>query len=196
LLGRAQAWLGDHVALVRHRAELRSPGDVWSALEAASSGEQADRADPSGLPGLIGERGQGLSRQHGTYSGPTAATRFLTDELLGDYETGGSNHAAAEQLVRDLHGRGYDVVLLVLPVTADYRTLHPGGPEGFEEFLQDVGDLGADAGAPVIDLHDELGDGFFADTHHLNGAGTRAVSEMLPELVRGGRATTCNNRGR
>jgi hypothetical protein len=68
----------------------------------------------------------------------------------------------------------------VLPVTADYVSLHPNGRADHDAFLAAVRDVTARAGVPLIDLHDAApGPEVFADTHHLNAAGTAWLSATL-----------------
>ena len=82
---------------------------------------------------LIGRRVKAVWRDL-TWTGSPALLRFVQSELLNDYETGGTQTEAARQMVTDLVEDGRSVVLVALPVTADYVAQHPGGPEDFEAF--------------------------------------------------------------
>ena len=76
-----------------------------------------------------------------------------------------------------------DVVLVVLPVTADYQALHPNGRADVDDFVGRVRRAADQSGARLIDLHTETNDGWFADTHHLNQTGADELSRRLPELL-------------
>lgn len=182
--GTLERPLIDHLALFRHRVELRDPEVVWESVQRWIDGEQAEHPDPAGIPDLIGPLGQGLSRQGLTYEGSAVAQQFVLDQLLNDYAPDGDQRAALARLAGDLADRGHQVVLLVLPVTDDYQALHPGGPADFDAFLDEAAEVAEQAGADLVDAHDWApGDEVFADTHHLNGAGAAAFSAALPGLL-------------
>src|SRR5689334_3874082 len=70
--GRVEAAAVDASDLVRYRTDLRSPGEVWDALNRARDGQPAPRLSPAGLPGVLGGDGQGISRRDLHYTGSAA----------------------------------------------------------------------------------------------------------------------------
>jgi lysophospholipase L1-like esterase len=121
---------------------------------------------------------------------PSPATaRFDQTELLNDFHLGGTQAAAAEELLAGLGDRGLDTAVVVLPVTQDYIDLHPEGAAQYEEFLALAEQIADETGATFLDLHDFFADQgadadtFFADTHHLNGVGANRLSRALPDLL-------------
>jgi hypothetical protein len=184
LLGRLEQPFIEHVALFRHRVELRDPEVVWDSLGRWRRGEEAEHPDAAGIPDLLGPAGQGLSRRELTYGGSAVAQQLLVDQLLNDYSPSDDQAQALTDLTEQLEGDDTQVVLLLLPVTDDYQALHPDGAADYEAFRQEVLALGEKAHAAVVDAHDWApGDELFADTHHLNGQGADAFSAALPGLL-------------
>jgi len=184
LMGRMQRPFVRHVDLFRYRNELRNPQVLWDSLGRLRRGDREPRLGPAGIEGLIGPRGEGLSRRDLTWTGSPALLRFVQAELLNDYETGGAQTRAARDLLTELVEDDRSVVLVALPVTADYVAQHPGGRADFDRFLTAAGDLAQESGAGFVDLHDWTTDEtLFADTHHLNADGAEALSGELPGLL-------------
>jgi hypothetical protein len=184
LLGRLEQPFLERVALFRHRVELRDPELVWESVGRLRRGEQAEHPDPAGIPDLLGPAGQGLSRADLTYGGSAVAQQFVLDQLLNDYQPSDDQAAALEALTQGLRADGSQVVLLLLPVTADYLALHPAGEADYDTFRQQILDIGTATDVPVVDAHDWAdSDALFADTHHLNAAGARQFSEYLPTVL-------------
>ena len=187
--GRWQAPLLRQFDLVRYRGQLRDPAELWRTLGRWRRGERPDRFSAAGLSGLIGPKGEGLSRRELHYV-PNAAGRGLVErELLNDYATGGAQVQAAAALVQELRAQNVEVVLVALPVTADYIDLHPRGAVDFERFLAQAQALGSGPGVEFLDRHDWARDSEFADTHHLNGAGAdRFSADLAATLPAGARS--------
>ena len=188
LFGRLQAPFIEHSDLFRYRNALRDPEEVWHAVGRWRDGERQPRLDASGIEGVLGPQGQGLSRQDLSYVPSPATDRFASGELLNDFTMGGDQTEAAAALLDGLAERDVDTAVVVLPVTQDYVDLHPEGAAQYEEFLAEAERLAADAGAAFLDLHDLFADeaepdSFFADTHHLNGVGANRLSRALPDLL-------------
>jgi len=184
LFGRLEQPLVEHVALFRHRVELRDPEIVWESLGRWRRSEDAEHPEPAGIPDLLGPAGQGLSRRELSYGGSAVAQQLLVDQLLNDYAPSTSQAEALTALAEDLEADGTQVVLLLLPVTDDYLALHPDGEADFEAFRREVLVVGEQADVPVVDAQDWApGDEVFADTHHLNGQGADAFSTALPGLL-------------
>lgn len=184
LLGRLEQPFLDHVALFRHRVELRDPELVWQSVGRWWRGEQSEQPDPAGIDDLLGPAGQGLSRRDLTYGGSAVAQQILLDQLLNDYAPSEGQAEALTDLVVGLEDDGIQPVLLLLPITEDYESLHPDGAADYEEFRQEVLEIGEQTGTTVVDAHDWAPDeAVFADTHHLNGQGADQLSAALPELL-------------
>jgi hypothetical protein len=191
IFGRLQAPFIEHSALFRYRAELRTPTELWAGIQRARDGERTERLSADGIDGIIGPSGEGLSRRPLSYSGATGLQRLVQTELLNEFRMGGTQIAAATDLVERLIDREVEVVLLVLPVTEDYVTLHPDGGADFQRFLVTARRLAADTGATLVEAQGwATSDELFADTHHLNGEGALAFSADLPGLIADAGAAT------
>jgi lysophospholipase L1-like esterase len=148
-------------------------------------GETTPRLSPEGLAGVLGADGEGLSRRALHYRHDVTTKAFTRQTLLGDWRLDRDQLDALGDLLGALRARGVATAVTVLPVTADYVGLHPGGAADAAAFRRAVADTAATAGAPVVDLFDEVpaglpDDGGFADTHHLNEAGQAWFSTTLP----------------
>lgn len=183
VLGRIQWAIMQHSALVDQRAALRDPSRIWDAIERARRGEKRQLSQSTGIPGVIGPRGEGLSRRALRYRPDPAGARLLREQFLDRWTLDSDALAAEAALIDDLRTRGVDVVLVVLPVTDEYLALHPNGRADHESFLAAAQTLAADTGVALIDLHDQADIDAFADTHHLNTTGSEWVSSHLPELL-------------
>ena len=191
VFGRLQAPFVEHSALFRYRTELRDPGEVWAGVQRARDGERTERLSADGLDGILGPDGEGLSRRPLSYTGSEGIQRLARTELLNDFRMGGTQIAEATELVNRLADRDVEVVLLVLPVTDDYITLHPDGGADFQRFLVTARRLAEDTGATLVEAQGWAdSDEQFADTHHLNGEGALAFSADLPGLIADAGATT------
>lgn len=184
LFGRLQAPLIEHLDLWRYRTGLRDPEELWHAVQRWRDGEEEPRLDASGIDGVLGPEGQGLSRRDLVYQPTPLTERFDRTELLNDFHLGGSQTDALRRLVEGLEDRGIDTAVVALPVTQDYIDLHPEGRDQFDQFLALAEQVSTDAGADFVDLHDfARSDEWFADTHHLNGEGSDHLSRALPGLL-------------
>jgi hypothetical protein len=169
---------------VHHRVALRDPGEIWRAFGRLLDGRRAERVEPTGIDGVIGPDGEGLSARPLVYTGPGPGSRFLETELLADYELSDDQVESAEDMVRALHDDGVAVTLLILPVTDDYIDAHPRGTADFEEYRATMRAIADRTGTDLVDLSTEsFGDTQFADPHHLNEGGMVAASSELAELV-------------
>jgi hypothetical protein len=183
-LGRLQVPLLDHVALVRHRDALRDPAEVWDALARLRDGEPTARTDANGEDGLIGPRGEGLSRRELRYRSDPAGASLVRTQLLNDFTLGDGPAEDLGALLDGLANRGVEVAVVLLPVTPEYVSLHPAGRADLAAFAEQVSRVSGSRGVPVIDLLDAGWDGsLFADTHHLNGIGAERFSAELPALL-------------
>jgi hypothetical protein len=180
LLGRLQRPLVDHVALARYRTTLGDPGALATAVADRLAGDRAPRISAEGLPGLIGDGGEGLSRRDLRYvpDDPVVGS-FVRAQLLEDFAVGGTQQDAAASLIADLGAAGIEVVLVVPPVTDEFVALHPDGQVSWDRYRDAVTDIAEQTGVPVIDLADGAADPLFADTHHLNADGAAWMSQQV-----------------
>ncbi len=82
VLGRIQWAIMQRSALVDHRAQMRDPSEVWHAISRAVRGETQPRTTPAGLPGVIGMRGEGLSRRALRYQPDPVSARLMTEQFI------------------------------------------------------------------------------------------------------------------
>jgi hypothetical protein len=192
LVGELGAWATEHSDLVRYRTELRQPTVVWAALGRAVRDEPVPHISTDGIAGIIGADGEGLSRRDLEFTGTSVSAAFARDQLLNDFAIGSSQVQSMRALLTELDDDDTDVVVVILPVTDEYVELHPGGADDFEAFLATVDEVAADTGTDVVDLHDAgYADELFADTHHLNGAGSERLSRELADALSGTVDTRC-----
>ncbi len=195
LLGDLQRALVDHSALARHRGSLRDPGELADAVERLLEGESAPRTSAGGVPGVIGPLGEGLSRRDRVDTGGTAARRFLTEQLLGDYAVSRRESESLVALIQHLREAGAEPVLVLLPVTQEYVDLHPSGITDFQAFLEVIHHVADATRTDLYDLHDAIDTPeSFADTHHLNESGSGQLTRMLVGRLQDAPSSTCADR--
>lgn len=182
LVNELEAWSVRHSALVRHRAALRDPEELAGAVGRWWRGERADRPSPDGIPGVLAADGHGLSRRTLRYDGDLGPQRFVRDQLLNDFAMGAAGEAALVDLVGSLQARGIDVALLPLPVTDDYVAQHPRGAADQAAFEAALTRVAEHTGAALLEAP-PVPASAFADTHHLNAAGSDLLSGALPALL-------------
>ena len=165
--------LSEWSALVRYRLLLRRP------LEAVFGYDAPDRnmteLSPTGLETHL------LADQ---YQGSDVVLDFFRREPLAGYELSTHQLDALEGVMTWLRGQGIRVVLLDVPVTADYIALHPQT----DDFSTYQAALAAIAGRTGAELwHPGTWEPeFFSDPLHLNGAGVdRLTAELNAYLTQG-----------
>jgi hypothetical protein len=211
LLGRLDRLVSDHVALVGHRRELRDADLLLDALRRENPAEPFER-DDLGTPvleGVLGPGGEGRSRAplvvdlSAATDGPAAV--FTREQLLGGFalvDDPVGRLARLVDAVRDegaARGQVTTVVLVVLPTTDAFASLHPNGADDVAAARQAVLDAATTAGVPVVDFsEDRWPADHFADTHHLNGRGARRLSAELATRLDdvGAEAGACPGRDR
>lgn len=177
-VGRLGALAAEHSALVRHRAQLRQPDELWAALGRLRRGERTEGLDAAAL---IDADGAGRSRRELVYDGSSVAATFAAEQLLNDYAVGGAQLQSLRGLVERLQRDGVEVVIVLLPVTDDYLDLHPH-PDDVARFVEALEGLDT----RVVDLHDTgYDEALFADTHHLNGRGSERLTREVAHHLDG-----------
>ena len=169
-----------------YRNELRDPEEVWDGLGRWRDGEREPRLGADGLEGLTRARGPGPLPPGPRTTRPTALTeRFAQNELLNDFHLGGEQAEATDAPAGRAGGP---------------RHRHGGGRAPGDPGLHRPATRGAprstrsswtwpSAWPPrtpaAIPRPPRPGAGrpWFADTHHLNGTGSEALSQALPDLL-------------
>lgn len=173
-LDRAERWGERFSALLRYRTVLRRPGDLFAkggAVEGAT----------------IGADGHDDSFRQRSYELDDAARSFFAREPLHDFAVGTAQLQSLRRTVEWLRRRGIDVVVVAMPVTADYAALHPGGTPTYEAAIARLRDTAVGAGARWVDVG-IWPTRLFADPMHVNGAGAARFTDRIAELVAPGPA--------
>lgn len=173
LATRFEGWLEGVSALVRIRFELRDPAEFILSV--------VGRNSPLG-PGQIGPDGSFVPTRQDYRFLPEFADRYR-DEVLNDYQVGGTQLEALERLIEELEARGVRVVLVDMPVVHDdYVPLHPDGESDFDAYRRALDDLASRQGILLI-RPDPWDDSFFYDPVHLNSKGRERLSTLLASVL-------------
>ncbi len=181
-VGRIGSWFDGQSALVQHRRSIADPNTWAPTFEGLRSGEATAGADSGGLTTVIGPDGAGRSRRRSTYSPQNSAVRaFVQQQLLNDFIIDTTSIESLTDLVRSIRANDdTTVVLVALPITDEFVALHPRGTADVDEYLGVMRRVSVDTAVPLLDLHTATPPAHFADTHHLNGVGSTALSAALP----------------
>jgi hypothetical protein len=160
---RLERWLDDRSALLRYREVLRRPLEAFTGYDPPD--RNAAAITDSGLETrLLGD----------DYRGDAEILRFMRDEPLRQFALGGVQQAAFEHLVLGLAAGGRRVVVLDVPVTADYVASHPHGED----------DVGARRAGVELVRPGVWADRFFSDPLHLNGSGVARLTSLVDAALR------------
>lgn len=181
-LADVEAALTRTLALVRNRESLRDPEVVVSAVTDRLQGDEAERPDAGGVPGVIASDGHGVSRRQLTFTGAPSTIERLRQQFLVPFHIGGTQAAALRELVDVIADSGATPAVVVLPVTGAYVDAHPDGAADIRAFRAALEDTLAGTAAVLVDAPDQP-EQAFADTHHLNGEGADALSAALPGVL-------------
>jgi len=169
---QADAFLRQWSYLYRYRDDLRHPFTKPSA----------GVFDPTLTAG-----GQDLAFRDKSYlEGTPAQARITIDGVIASlvgFRVGVDNVNLLSTLITSLRRQGIEVMLVVMPVTADLVAFHPNGAADYQRALAAYADIARQTGArlsipgiwPIAD---------FADPVHLNGSGTILFSQYLAPLLR------------
>ena len=173
LLDNLDGWLRQHVALYRERSVLRQP---------FSSPSGSSVYDPP-----LSNQGwnEGFAGGH-LQTGPAstmAAMAAIKADLLSNFELGAGKVDALGRLIDQLRNAGVEVVLVAMPVSADFAAAIPGGTSYYQMAIDRLLATGKAHGA-LISSAGEWPAADFADAAHLNKAGTaRMTAWMSSELA-------------
>lgn len=170
---RIDRWLGQHVALWKHRAELRNPMTVLEAIRASAPAQDpvAASMDPQGH--LTNLDHQQFSQTHRSGIAGVSAWSLGTEEPN-----------ALRRLIAGVEAAGARPVLVEMPVTAEYIAAHPRGEVDYEAFKQAISGIATASSVPLIDLDRPRDHALFADELHLNRTGATRFSTALARALR------------
>ena len=105
----------------------------------------------------------------------------LTEERFGDWRIGaGQGHEALLELIAESRERGYDLLLVNMPVHQVYRDEIP--PEDYAAYLDYITALSEEHGVPIFDANtpqwNHARDRFY-DPDHLSSSGALLLSRAL-----------------
>ncbi len=103
----------------------------------------------------------------------------LKSSLLADFHIGGRHAEDFAYTVETLGDSGVEVVIVLLPVSAEYVAAHPNGAEGFESFLDWIRSEGERLGVPMFDYSRAIPEEEFLDYNHVGPSGATMLTEML-----------------
>lgn len=173
-LDRTDDWLRGHVALWRHRNELRDPSAVWDAVRGNTAA-----VDP--VAASIDAEG------HVTYRGDATFTPRPTEQGIagvGNWTLGTEQPNALRRLIAGLQASGARVVLVQLPITEDFIDRHPRKGADYAQAKLAIADLARGANVDLLDLDGIRDHADFADEIHLNRKGATKFTVALVNAMR------------
>lgn len=177
LLQRVERTAEGWSSLFRYRTVLRQPRFLSKALGLGSApGRDGYRA-------LVADDGQHKRFLHLTFTGDPHVGRVLANRELRNYEVGHRQLSTARGLISFLERQASHVIVVNMPETPTWLSLHPRGEADHEAFVAAIRALAASAEVRFIDggvWQEDL----FADPAHLNGKGARRLSALLEEELR------------
>jgi len=166
---------GELSRLVRYRTVLRRP------LETIGDYDAPDRNRP-----MNDERGMELHLRDAPYQGGQRIEDFFRNEPLHDFALSEVQLTALQRTIDRLQDAGVRVILVDVPVTTQYVTLHPNGASDYRAYEVAVNQLAADTGIELLDAGLWAQDSF-SDPLHLNGVGGDALTGLVDGYLLDGR---------
>lgn len=174
LLGRAEDWLEERSFLVRYRGELRRP----TSLVDFGARDKPRAVGPGGTLTAFAEF---LSRP---YAISPVFQRRTEEESYHRYAVGGVQIAALGRTVDRLRGAGIRVVIVQMPVTEDFVSLHPAGIRDVRRYERALDRFARSRETTLLDATGHFRDRiFFVDPLHLNAAGRRRFTEFIAPML-------------
>lgn len=173
VLGRVDARLADHSALIRYRSLLRRPDDVWGEGAALRADQFAQERL---ITGADGER-LGFDEQRSSQGAAINRAR-LADSAIDQLDV-----AAVEEAVEALTAAGIRVILVDLPVPPAFVQLHPNGSTDHDRVGSTIRDLAGRLGVEHIPLDASWSDDDFVDFTHLDAESAAAFTGIVAEVV-------------
>ena len=164
---------------LRYRRAFRSPADLFSSDAAALEDAKVSKE--------LGPRGKRIDHR-GTYR---ATDRFLSTlyrKTLIDFSVGGVEYDALLQLHEDLEARGVRLVVMSMPVTADYDLVHADPAGAMAAYHELLDRFASETGVTVINAEDAfLNPEVFRDPVHLDvdarDSFARTLADAWPSLM-------------
>jgi hypothetical protein len=111
----------------------------------------------------------------------TAAAAGAVAKMCRDFAPTGYTAERLEQVLARCRAENIEVVLLMPPLTVGHRAGYEGATN--ERLGEYLAELCARFDADCIDLRARLDDRYFADSNHVNAAGSRAVARLLVDEI-------------
>lgn len=172
---KVETEVSDLSRLFRYRTVLRRP------LEALFEYDSPDRN-----LALNTDLGQELHLADIAYQGGPNVEDFFRAEPLLAYTPSETQFGAVRRTIERLHAAGVRVILLDVPVTEQYVSLHPRGAEDYLGYEAGLNVLAAQTGAELVDTGTWLPPAF-SDPLHLNGFGAELLTTVVDQYLRDGR---------
>lgn len=189
--GDLHRWAVDHLPLAKYRLAL---ADTEGIVDQAQGDLPQTYADVIEAAGWTLEP-DGHIASTGTWGGSSNFLDRLADEVVrleGRWRIDGTQVDALADQFRRLDAEGRRVVMVIPPVTDDLTEAYPGGPAGFDAYLDAARSLGDGTGLITVDLSAEpYPDEMFRDTHHLNEVGSRQLTAEVAAQVQDVGAVSC-----
>jgi hypothetical protein len=168
-LGRLDRRVAKWSYIVRYREMLRDPYGTFEALTGKRTADER-RA------GKLDARGYLTERTATEYHHALESHRAL----LSQYRIDPGEEAAIGRMIDDLRARGVLPVVVNLPVTDEWRTLHRGGTGTYDGYRATLRNLVTDHGARYVDLGPVTKrEGDFIDPIHLAPPGAVLATNAL-----------------
>jgi len=166
VLQRVDRIAGSISDLVLYRTILRTPS-AW--------GKAAPKLDTSEV---ISPLGSDLSLRDRAYSDPQWVQDALRAVVLGRFTIGPAALDALRQVIVTAHREGIFVVLVNMPVTADFVSFHPHGTADYNAAAGAVRHIATINGAPFVD-EGVWPRAWFGDPIHLNATGSERFTSLI-----------------
>lgn len=167
---RIQRRLEKWSSLVAHRESLRRPlqsTGAWTpeafVLDLTPRGFDAELADD-------------------TYRADAQLQDFYRANLLHDFRLSQAQIKALEQFLTELENEGTRAVVVDVPVTELYVTLHPRGAADVDDYEAAIAGVAERSGAELVSFG-RWDSALFADPLHVNGAGATRVTTELGDYL-------------
>jgi hypothetical protein len=171
LASQFEGWLEDVSVFMRYRRLMREPATFLDRTD-DDLGEQKVRKE-------IGERGLRLERPV-DYHFREKNQEFLGKSTLGNFKTGGSEYRAVVEMHDVLEERGVEMVLVNMPLTADYVAAHEDPEADMASYHDLLADIVAETDVTFVDGEQAFATPkAFRDLLHLDVEGRDAFTEAL-----------------
>jgi hypothetical protein len=152
------------VAVSDHRDTLRDPYELLQTTRRAGIRYDSGR----------GIDGRGVWELHDKEFTPASLERMrerhraeVRDQQLVDFEIGREELRAFRHTLQALRDQSIEVVVVAMPVPSGFRSLHPEGPEQFDQWRSTIERETQELGVTWLDLTDAMSDDDFSDYEHL-----------------------------